>query len=70
MNQQEIGALLDDLLYQVQIIRMYQVQFLAESDRNNKIEYREKADTAWKRYNTLHKQLAEAIGQTEVAQEE
>jgi hypothetical protein len=61
MNQQVIGTLLDDLLYQVQIIRMYQVHFLAESDHNNKIEYRQRADAAWKRYNMLHKQLASVI---------
>ena len=68
MSLQEINKLLEDLLQEVEVIRLHQLQFLAESNRENKFIYREKADTAWKQFKAIHQQLTETFRQAEVAQ--
>ena len=58
-----MNQLLEQLLHHMQTIRAVQVQFLAESNREpeQKIGFRARADTAWKQYNTIHRQLTEAL---------
>lgn len=72
MSRQEMSKLLEELLHSVQTIRAVQVQFLAESDREpeDKLHFRTLANTAWKQFHTMYKQLTEESRQTEAAQEE